>query len=265
MIVDAHCHVSTRWYEPVETLLFQMDRCGVDKAVLVQLLGAVENDDMMSACAAHPDRFRFVAAIDPECDDPRGAMEKAADAGAAGLRFRPGFRAAKGDSLGPWRAAEEFGMAVSCVSPAAQFVDGSLEEAARACPHLMIVLEHLGGLARPDVGDRDAMMQKVLALSALPNVLLKVPGLGQLAPRRKSFDQGDEHPLELDGVHSILERTRAAFGDERLLWGSDFPPVAAREGYAQALEWAQNAWREIGADSSAIFGGNAIRVFGFPA
>ena len=37
VIVDTHCHVSPYWYEPVETLLHQMNSNGVDKAVLIQL------------------------------------------------------------------------------------------------------------------------------------------------------------------------------------------------------------------------------------
>lgn len=40
LIVDSHCHVSSVWYEPIETLLAQMGRNGVQQAVPVQLLGA---------------------------------------------------------------------------------------------------------------------------------------------------------------------------------------------------------------------------------
>jgi L-fuconolactonase len=41
--VDTHCHVSLSRFEPVETLLFQMDTYGVDKAVLVQHGGEYDN------------------------------------------------------------------------------------------------------------------------------------------------------------------------------------------------------------------------------
>jgi len=37
VVVDTHCHVSPYWYEPVETLLYQMTTNGVDKAVLIQM------------------------------------------------------------------------------------------------------------------------------------------------------------------------------------------------------------------------------------
>ena len=38
-IVDSHCHVSPVWYEPVESLLFHLDRNGVELAVLIQMNG----------------------------------------------------------------------------------------------------------------------------------------------------------------------------------------------------------------------------------
>src|SRR5207245_282300 len=43
-VVDSHCHVSPVWYEPVEVLLSQMERNGVDHAVLIQMAGQANND-----------------------------------------------------------------------------------------------------------------------------------------------------------------------------------------------------------------------------
>ncbi len=37
--VDSHCHASVHWYEPIETLLHEMDRNEVDQAVLFQIMG----------------------------------------------------------------------------------------------------------------------------------------------------------------------------------------------------------------------------------
>jgi hypothetical protein len=36
MIVDTHCHALPHWFEPVETLLHQMNANGVEKATLVK-------------------------------------------------------------------------------------------------------------------------------------------------------------------------------------------------------------------------------------
>lgn len=44
MTVDAHCHVSPCWYEPVESPLYQMERNGVAQAVLVRYMGQFDNE-----------------------------------------------------------------------------------------------------------------------------------------------------------------------------------------------------------------------------
>ena len=36
MIIDTHCHVGVNWFEPVESLLFQMNENDVEKALIVQ-------------------------------------------------------------------------------------------------------------------------------------------------------------------------------------------------------------------------------------
>jgi hypothetical protein len=43
VVVDTHCHASPYWYEPVETLLDQMNRHGVAKATLIQIGGEYDN------------------------------------------------------------------------------------------------------------------------------------------------------------------------------------------------------------------------------
>ena len=39
VIVDTHCHATPYWYEPVEILVKQMELNGVDRAVLIQIIG----------------------------------------------------------------------------------------------------------------------------------------------------------------------------------------------------------------------------------
>ncbi len=42
-IVDSHCHAATSRYEPIDVLLRQMDRIGIDQAVLIQMNGQADN------------------------------------------------------------------------------------------------------------------------------------------------------------------------------------------------------------------------------
>jgi L-fuconolactonase len=262
VIVDSHCHVSSHWYEPAETLLFQMDRCGVDRAVLVQLLGAYDNGDMLAARAAHPDRFAVVAAVRPDEADPARLLGRLQAEGISALRLRPGTRSPGTDELAVWRAAEMLGFTVSCVGTAADFTQPNFAALAEAVPGLPIVLEHLGGLARPDVEDRGHTLPAVLGLAHRPNLFLKLPGLGQLAPRRAELEERGDCPLDLEGVPALLDAVLGAFGAGRLMWGSDFPPVASREGYAHALAWPRDLLRSHGEEAGRlIFGGTASGLF----
>jgi L-fuconolactonase len=268
VIVDTHCHADDRWYEPVDTLLFNMDRCGVDRAVLVQILGSTDSRSMLAAARNHPDRFQVIAAIDPTRPDAIAALDRAVQDGVAGLRLRSRWEGDDEQAMALWRAVEAAGLVVSVVGPAASFVDGRLARIAEACPRLPLVLEHLGGLARPDVGNRASMLEPLCTLARHPNIHLKLPGLGQIAPRAPRMDSAEAQVMALDlasvDVAGLLARILDAFGPHRLMWGSDFPPVAAREGYGHALGWTRALIAQhwpLAVDP--LFGCNAAGLFPF--
>jgi len=125
-------------------------------------------------------------------------------------------------------------------------------------PSLNIVLEHLAGVSRADANgpERDSVIDR---LARFPNITIKVPGLGELAQRVLPV-QG-EFPFERP-IPSTLRRALDAFGPERMMWGSDFPPVAGREGYANALRLCQAEFEDAPPQARAnIFGEVAARVF----
>jgi L-fuconolactonase len=63
-------------------------------------------------------------------------------------------------------------------------------------------------------------------------------------------------------IAPLLDWAFDAFGAGRMMWGSDYPPVSGREGYANALRgaMAQLAGRSA-SERAEIFGGTALRVF----
>src|SRR5262249_26657845 len=63
-IVDSHCHVSRWWFEPVESLVHQMDRHDVEQAVLIQIMGQTNNDYLFECVRRYPGRFAPVVLID---------------------------------------------------------------------------------------------------------------------------------------------------------------------------------------------------------
>lgn len=261
MIVDSHCHVSDRWYEPVEVLLSQMDRHGVDQAILVQLLGQFDNQYQQQCVARFPDRFASVVAVDVEQASAVDTLRALADSGAFGLRLRPTDRSPGDDPLAIWRAASELGLVVSCVGTGPTFASREFANLVAEFPTMPIVLEHLGGTSTPDP-DEAARTARVSSfeLARNLNVHIKLPGLGELVPRAV-LGRFDGAPTS-SAVPAVLLEALSAFGPGRILWGSDFPVVSSREGYGNALRWTREAVDAAAPNATAnIFGKTAQRLF----
>jgi len=262
VLIDAHCHASPQWFEPVGPLLYQMDANGVDKAVLTQVLGQFDNSYQQQCVADHGGRLASVGAVDAARDDAADLVRHWAGQGMAGLRLRPEVRSTGADPLAVWRVAAECGLAISCGGAAAQFLTADFAALAQEFPQMPLVLEQLGGWTRPDCDRADSTWQGILGLARLPNVSVKVPTLGQIAPRQIGKPLPATGPVLDHAPGAILIEALEAFGAERLLWGSDYPVVSSREGYANALNWTRALFAtRPAAEVRAIFGGNAQRIF----
>jgi L-fuconolactonase len=128
---------------------------------------------------------------------------------------------------------------------------------ARRLPELAFVVDHL---AKPRIarGPADPGWEAALApLADLGNVACKVSGMVTEAEWR-SWRPADLAPY--------VERVAAWFGDERLLFGSDWPVclLAADYGTVAATARTLLAGRPPAA-LDAILGGNAARVYGLGA
>jgi L-fuconolactonase len=257
-IVDSHCHVSPLWYEPIESLLDQMDRHGVAQGVLIQILGQFDNSYQQACLRKYPGRFASVVGVDPGAADACDTLAALAEEGAVGVRLHPDARSPGADPLAIWRSAASAGLAVSCVGQARRFASPEFFELVGGLPELPIVLEHLGGTSRAGETDSEAR-RRVFEAARYPNVYLKVPGLGEIVARPARLPEHGPTIAERPGdLAEAIER----FGPARLMWASDFPVVCSREGYANALAWTRDA---VDADTRAlIFGGTARRVFKLP-
>jgi L-fuconolactonase len=239
-----------------------MDRNGVDKAVLTQVLGLFDNGYQRECVLRFPGRLASVGAVNPAEPHAPDEVRRWADAGMVGLRLRPEARGVGSDPLAIWRAADERGLVISCGGSAANVMSADFAALVADFPDLAIVIEQLGGWTRPDCDGTAETWRGILALARFPNVALKVPTLGQLVPRQIGTPLPPTGPV-LDKVmaEKALEALHA-FGPGRLLWGSDFPVVSAREGYANALNWTRDIFAgEPQATVDAIFGRNADRLF----
>lgn len=261
-LIDAHCHASPLWFEPVEPLLFQMDRNGVAGGVLTQVLGQFDNRYQQDCVRRFRGRFASVGAVDVAVPDAPQQVRSWFLHGMVGLRLRPEARSPGADPLAVWRAAADCGLAISCGGTAANMLADAFEQLVTTFPSMIFVLEQLGGWTRPDCDGSSATWQGLMRLSRFPNVALKIPTLGQIAPRQIGKPLPHEEPVLDAAKGAILIEALDHFGAERLLWGSDFPVVASREGYANALNWTRALFDgRSSSEVDAIFGGNARRIF----
>ena len=76
VVVDSHCHASQDWYEPIETLLFEMDRYGVDQAVLIQIIGQYDHSYQSECVRRSPGRLASVVLVDWQQPDAPQALAR---------------------------------------------------------------------------------------------------------------------------------------------------------------------------------------------
>jgi L-fuconolactonase len=262
--VDSHCHASLHWYEPIETLLFEMDRNEVDQAVLIQIMGQYDNSYQQECAQRYPERLASVVLVDPSQPDAPATLERLAEAGARGVRLTPGTRSPGEDPLAIWRAAARLRLTVSCGGSSADFSSDAFADLLVALPGLQVVIEHLASVSQPDRDDtRRAERTRAFDLARFPNTFIKVTGLGEFARRAMPVPTG-EFPFA-QPLPDYLEQVYTRFGPSRMMWGSDFPPVASREGYRSALRLCIDQFADKSESArAAIFGDTARAVFRVP-
>ncbi|MCL4544636.1 MAG: amidohydrolase [Chloroflexi bacterium] len=261
VIVDTHCHVSQLWYEPVESLLFQMERHSIGCAVLIQMMGEYDNTYLLDCARRFPGRFAPVVLVDTDRLDACDTLCRLVDAGASGVRLRPTSRSPGNDQLAIWRCAAELRLPVSCLGTVQEFASEDFAGIVNQFRELPLVVEHLGGVGTLRTRDENdwAAAERVFALARFTNCYVKVTGLGEIRRRAQPVTRPD--PFQPDAP-PWLARALTAWGADRVMWGSDYPPVSSREGYGNALRWTVRALEHLGmSEPATTLGANALRVF----
>jgi L-fuconolactonase len=243
----------------VEVLLHQMDANRVEKATLVQVRGQFDNRYLIECVRRFPARFCALVGVDTDSPDAPELLAHWVGEGAVGVRLGPAVRSPGSDPLLIWRRAAELGIPVSAFGSPDEFTSRRFEEVLTELPNLPIIIEHLGRIGR-DEAPPYPTFRKILALARYPNAYVKVHGLGEICPRPMPFPQ----PMRFESVPPYMEMAYDAFGADRMMWGSDFPPVAGREGYRNALRWTmEHIPVRNDADREWIFGRTALSLFTF--
>ena len=269
--IDTHYHASLHWWEPIEVFIFHMDRCNVDKGVLIQFIGEYDNSYLLESVKRYPGRLTAIAYVDVASPTAIEDMERVWHAGAAGFRMPLPQPATLAKPHALWRKAQQLGSVVSVVGTTSQFASLEFEEAVRAVPDLPIVIEHMGVLNRLITAghgaDNDVPVppyeeyRRVMELGKYPNVYIKVTGFSEYMPRPKVFSGP---AFDLAKAPPFIDMCVDAFGAERMMVGTD-PSSSCREGYG-------NVWSDVElyltrfspAEQAAILGKTADQLFPFP-
>jgi predicted TIM-barrel fold metal-dependent hydrolase len=294
--IDSHLHIWSDGEEPypwavpppdelkdaatAENLVASARKAGVSGALIVQPANhKFDHSYVTAALKAHPDFFRGMLLANPTVpvDDAVAELEALHAAGYAGARFNPGLFGDVGGLAGEvgralYKRCGELSMPVGVMAFGGLLPQlEAIKELAAYSPATTLIIDHMGFFRQPATGgllgdgaknDEEAW-KALLSLASIPRCHVKVSAL---------FRTSAELPPHLD-LQPRLKELIAAFGTERLMWGSDFPfvliggntPTEAGTSYAQAAE-ALGYWTvpELeGKAFDAIMGGNAKRLFGF--
>lgn len=263
--IDTHCHTSPYWFEPVDILLRQMELNHVEKALLVQFFGVYDNTYLIEQAQAHPSKFKVAGLVDPTNPNAATQLEQLKSHGVGAVRFTATTVSPGKDPYEIWKVAEKLGMIASVMGASEDYASETFSNLVRTCPNLQIVLEHLGGVGaffgpgRPSSEIPYETYKKTLGLSQYENVTIKLTGLGEFCERPRPLPQ----PMPFIEIPPVMEMALESFGIDRVMWGSDYPPVSAREGYRNALVFPYEKLNLTPDEKEAIFYYNAYKMFGF--
>lgn len=262
LIIDTHAHAGLNWFQPVETLLNEMNMNGVAGAVLVQHKGAYDHSYLFECEKRFPGRFKVAVEIDPGDSNPEATMEKLRRQGAAGVRLHTDVVFNTKKPYAVWKTAGDLGLIVSTARDLSdpEVYGAAFKKVLDACPDTHVQIEHLAavGFAQPPYEAYSAALE----CAKWPNTSIKIPGLGEIVKRPAVLPVG--YPF--GKAPPLFDMALEAFGPHRMVWGSDFPPVASREGYRNCLEGVRSYPAFQSEDTLEwILGKTAARIWGFKA
>lgn len=131
----------------------------------------------------------------------------------------------------------------------------SAVELARRCPQTTFILDHI---AKPGIraGLREPWMAQMRELAALPNVACKISGVATEADHARWTD---------DDIAPYVAHALDVFGDERVMFGSDWPVALLATSYARWVETLDALTADLDAAARRrLWAANARRWYRLP-
>jgi predicted TIM-barrel fold metal-dependent hydrolase len=221
--------------------------------------GAMRGEHPFSekAVQLHPDRFAYVARIDPNDPEVESLM--------AAVRTKPGalcLRIVPIPEVGEvelferggyermFAAAEQHQVPIFCWFPGRSHM---LAPALEKFPNLQLILDHCG-VSRAE-GNHAEQLERVLSLARYPNLALKWCH----APSHLSHQS---YPFS--DVMPYLRKAIEAFGPQRVMWASDHTQSKVHHSWAQALYYILDAKELTDQDKEWILGRSVRTILRWP-
>ncbi len=133
-----------------------------------------------------------------------------------------------------------------------------VSEIARRLPKLKIILDHFGNLQLDGQPLDPDWVAKMRAAAKYPNVYCKVSAL---------FGRVREQPAPRDIAFykPVIDLAFECFGEDRLVYGSDWPVSETSGDYAAVLQLVRDYFDAKGPEvTGKLFHANALRFYGIP-
>jgi L-fuconolactonase len=230
---------------------------GFDAAVVVQTYSSVEETRALLELAAHADVVAGVVGwVDLTSPEVATTLAELRDPHLVGIRHQVHDEAdpewlLRDDVRRGLRAVQRAGLAYDVLVKTPQLP--AALDAARRFADLPMVIDHI---AKPPIaaGELEPWAERLAPFAELEHVHCKVSGL---------VTEADWRTWTVDDVRPYVERVAEWFGEERLLFGSDWPVCTLAASYAEVVRACEDALGELGQTArDKIFGGNASAFYG---
>lgn len=131
-------------------------------------------------------------------------------------------------------------------------------EICRRVPKLKITLDHFGNVELTGGSLDPEWVARLKAVAKHPNVYVKVSALYGRVKQQPA-------PKTLDFYKPILDLAVETFGEDRILFGSDWPVSESTADYTAVVELVKEYFAEKGeVVSNKVFRENAVKFYGIP-
>lgn len=274
-VVDSHhhfwdpAHRDYPWMEGLDRLKRRFDphdlrpllqHAGVDRTVLVQTVASIaETEEFLETAAATDFVAGVVGWVDltaTRCHDHLARLKSRPDG-----RYLVGIRHQVHDEHDEgWLLRDDVQRGIKAVGDAGLVYDfltrtrelPACVETAKRHPEVRFVVDHI---AKPEIksGKLEPWWERLQGFRGMDHVWCKISGM---------VTEADWDDWRAGDFAPYVERVLELFGEDRVLYGSDWPVCTLAAGYSEVKRAVEKMTAYLSAEAKAkLFGGNAIAVY----